>query len=112
MDKAIHKILRTAILGKRCVTLTAQGWQRILCPHALGYINKRATLLAFQYGGSSTSGLPPAGGWRSIPLDDILGAEVTDGEWRSSGDYIVKLETSFDYIEIQARPLHRGELAL
>jgi hypothetical protein len=104
---SVHAILKSAILGRRCVMLRGEGLRRKLCPHALGFKNKRLKLLAFQYGGDSASGLPASGGWRSFLVDGIEWAELTDGAWRSSDDYLAKLETTFDRVECQARPLRR-----
>lgn len=103
----VHDTLKAAILHRRCVKLQAQGSRRELCPHALGYKDKRAKVLAFQYGGGSASGLPVGGGWRTFFVDDIEWADVAEGAWRSGDDYLFKLETNFDYIEVQARPVKR-----
>ena len=105
---SVHNVLRTAILTRRCVLVRAEGLRRKLCPHALGSKDYRLKLLAFQYEGGSASGLSTSGGWRTFNLADIQWAEIIeDPTWHSSNDYLAKLETSFDAIECQARPLRR-----
>jgi hypothetical protein len=73
-------------------------------PHVLGYKGKRLQVLVYQYAGDSVSGLADHGAWRLSFLDDIWSAELTDGAWHSSPDYVIEAETSFDYVECQARP--------
>lgn len=85
--------------------MLAGGYVRKMCPHVLGYKDKHIKLLGFQYGGGSDSGLSSDGGWRCFFFNEILWAEFTDGTWHSSHDYIMKAETSFDSILLQARPL-------
>ena len=102
------KVLKTAIQNRRCVMLVAQHWRRTLCPHAIGYKNNQLKVLAYQYGGGSASGLPKAGGWRTFVVDEILRAEIIEGPWRTSDDYLVKLETTFDRVEHRVRPGKSG----
>lgn len=108
-DKArlmsVHETLKSAIRNRRCVLMMAEQRRREVCPHALGYKDKRLKVLAYQYAGGSASGLANDGGWRCFVLDDVWWAEIIDGTWHSSRDYIVKAETSFDYVECQVLPM-------
>jgi hypothetical protein len=101
---SVHETLRTAIRGTRCVAMMAEHKRREVCPHELGYKDKRLKVLVYQYSGDSASGLAHDGAWRSFFVDDIWWTELTAGPWHSSPDYTIKAETSFDYIECQARP--------
>lgn len=104
---SVHDTLATAIRARRCVLLVAEQRRRSVCPHVLGYKGKRRRVLVYQYSGDSASGLAGHGAWRLFFLDDITSAELTVGAWHSSPDYIIKAETSFDYVELQARPSPR-----
>lgn len=96
---AVHEILREAIMTKRCVRLTTAGKPRQVCPHALGFKNGSPRILAFQYGGTSISGLAPGGQWRAFFVSDIEAAALIDGAWRSGPNFIAKAEACLDRIE-------------
>lgn len=85
--------------------MMAERRRREVCPHALGYKDKRLKVLVYQYSGGSASGLAGGGAWRCFFVDDILWTEITDGPWQSARDYIIKADTSFDYISCQAQPV-------
>ncbi len=106
---SVHDTLRTAILKQRCVVMLAERKRRNVCPHALGFKDKRPKVLVYQYSGDSASGLGSDGAWRCFFLDDIWWAEITDGPWHSSRAYVFKVEVSFDYIECQVKSsAHNG----
>jgi hypothetical protein len=88
--------------------MMAERRRREVCPHALGYKDHRRKVLVYQYSGASASGLAKDGAWRCFFLDDIRWTEIIDGAWCSSRDYVIKADTSFDYIECQVSPLARS----
>jgi hypothetical protein len=96
---AVHEILREAIMSKRCVRLITAGKQRRVCPHALGFKDGSPRLLAFQYEGTSISGLAPGGQWRAFFVHDIEAASLIDGSWHSGPSFIAKAEACLDRIE-------------
>jgi hypothetical protein len=100
----VSDILRTAIRQRRCVSITADGLRRKVCPHAIGFKNNRVKLLGFQYSGESASGLPISGGWRIFNLDDVHSIEFLDGPWHSEHNYVIKLETSFEFVHCKVSP--------
>ncbi|MGI8751861.1 MAG: WYL domain-containing protein [Acidimicrobiales bacterium] len=53
-------ILEQALRQRRPVRLTYHGRQRTVCPHALGWKNSRAMVLAYQIGGQTSTGALPA----------------------------------------------------
>ena len=99
----VQEILRQAIGAKRCVRLRLAGGQRHVCPHALGFKNGSPRLLAFQYEGSSISGLAPGGQWRAFFVHDIEEASVIEGGWQSGPNFIAKVEACLDRVEYSAR---------
>jgi hypothetical protein len=102
---SVHETLKTAIRKRCCVVMMAEGRRREVCPHALGYKDKRLKLLVYQYSGASASGLANDGAWRCFFFDDIWWTEIASGPWHSSPDYVAKAETSFDHIECLVPPL-------
>jgi hypothetical protein len=66
--------LETALRQRRPVRVTYHGKQRVLCPHALGWVNNRPLLLGYQTGGQTTTGTLPADPtkrWRCLYIDEI-----------------------------------------
>ena len=67
------------------------GYQRLLCPHRLGW-NRRGQprVLCYQYGGESERGLEPVGSsanWRCMAVDDLSGVELLEGAWRTAPNH-------------------------
>ncbi|MGI8683602.1 MAG: WYL domain-containing protein [Acidimicrobiales bacterium] len=84
-------ILEQALRQRRPVRLTYHGRRRTVCPHALGWKNDRAMLLAYQTAGQAHVDLPaePRQGWRNLFVDDISDATLADPAtaWHSADNY-------------------------
>lgn len=81
------QVLHTALIQRRAVRARYHGRTRILCPHALGWKHGRAKTLVYQTAivDPSQHGDPP--GWRSLFIDEIDDAIVTDDPWRTAPNY-------------------------
>ncbi len=84
--------LETALRQQRPVHLSYHGRQRNVCPHALGWKNGRAMLLAYQTDGHTGTEDPPADPrkqWRNLFVDDIADAEFADAAttWETADNY-------------------------
>lgn len=82
--------LESALTQRRPVRLRYHGHDRVVCPHALGWKNGRPKLLAYQSGGTTSQGAPPDDPrqrWRSMFVDEIEGAVLTDGPWETAANY-------------------------
>ncbi len=87
-------ILEAALRQRRPVRLTYHGRQRTVCPHALGWKNDRAMLLAYQAAGgedhAGAAGPEPRRGWRNLFVeeidDDITLAEPAT-TWETADNY-------------------------
>lgn len=68
----------------------------------MGWKRGRASVLAYQTGGASSSGLPadPHQRWRSMFIEDLHDAVITDGPWHTADNYPGAIN-SIDLIEIQ-----------
>lgn len=79
-----YSILREAILSKKQVTCTFRGHYRELCPHVLGLgKDGNQQVLSFQFGGQSSSRLPPGGEWRCMPVAEMQSVQMREGPWLS-----------------------------
>jgi len=83
--------LEAALRQRRPVRLTYHGRQRTVCPHALGWKNDRAMLLAYQSAGQAPAGaLPgPRQGWRNLFVEDICDITLADpaAAWETADNY-------------------------
>ena len=83
-------VLEQGLLQRRPVAASYHDQPRLLCPHALGWKNGRAKVLAYQADGTtSTGGLPadPAQRWRSMFIDEIDNPAITDDPWQTADNY-------------------------
>ena len=71
MPSDAYALFREAIIREKPVTCTYQGYHRELCPLIIGYKRGRERVLAFQFGGQSSSRLSPGGDWKC--LDFVAG---------------------------------------
>lgn len=84
----VLQLIVQAIQQKLIVTAMYQGYERVMCPHVVGYKNekkggKRLNALFFQFAGGSNSGLPPEGQWRCVHLDELSNIRTEAGQWHT-----------------------------
>ncbi len=81
--------LEEALRQRRPVHLTYHGRRRTVCPHALGWKNDRAMLLAYQSETDTTARPDPHHGWRNFFVDDIDHSELADpaSTWQTADNY-------------------------
>ena len=87
MTSSIYRLFRQAILEEKQVTCVYGGHRRELCPHILGHTKGEEKVLAFQFGGTSSSKLPPKGEWRCLKLENVEQARLQDGRWHAGGSH-------------------------
>jgi hypothetical protein len=87
MTSATYKLFRQAIIEEKQVTCVYGGHRRELCPHIIGHTKGAEKVLAFQFGGTSSSKLPPKGEWRCLLLANVMEASLRDGPWRAGGSH-------------------------
>jgi uncharacterized protein len=77
-------LFHRAILGRRPMTCMYGGHVREICPHVLGHIGDREKALVYQYGGQSSTKLPPGGEWRCFDLSEVSHITLHDaGPWHT-----------------------------
>jgi hypothetical protein len=85
------KPLEVAVRHRQAVQVSYHGRQRVISPHALGWKNNRALLLAYQPAGHTTTTLPgqPHPGWRCMYLDEIehVAAANPARKWATTDTY-------------------------
>jgi hypothetical protein len=95
-----YELLRSAIQKKQQVRCMYKGRYREVCLHVIGTKNGRENVLAFQFAGESSSGLPPDGEWRCMLVDEISDIKVVDGKWHSRDNHS-RPQTCVDVIDLE-----------
>jgi hypothetical protein len=68
---SVADLITEAIQKKLIVRAIYQDYERIMCPHVIGYKKGVLNALFFQFGGGSKSGLPVGGMWRCIHIGEL-----------------------------------------
>jgi hypothetical protein len=76
-----YELIARAMADRQQVLCFYQGHARALCPTILGHTDGRECTLAYQFAGSSGSGLPPGGQWKCLRLSEMTNVELREGEW-------------------------------
>lgn len=97
-------VLEQALLQRRPVQASYHGALRLLCPHALGWKNGRAKVLAYQAGGDSSHGLDaePTQRWRSMFIDEVEAPVITNQPWHTADNYTPDAN-GIDFIALQVQ---------
>jgi hypothetical protein len=96
---ATYMTFRAAILGAKQITCIYDGRYRELCPHIIGSKDGEEKVLAYQFGGESTTHLPPGGNWRCLYLADVREARIREGDWHTS-PYHRSTQSCIDVVDL------------
>ncbi len=80
-------VLHAALSQRRTVRARYHDHQRILCPHALGWKNGRPKALVYQTAIIGPPSTHDPRGWRSLFIDEINDATITDDRWHTGHNY-------------------------
>ena len=83
-------ILEQALIQRRPVQADYHGQQRLLCPHAIGWKNGRRKVLSYQSDNTTNPDdhtTDPRQHWRSMFIDDIENAIITNDTWQTADNY-------------------------
>lgn len=98
-----YLLLRKAVLERKQVFCVFQGLPRELCPHVLGDGKLgEEKLLSFQFGGRSSSGLPPGGQWRCMAISEMSNITVRDGDWHTGSTHL-RPQTCVKIVDVAVR---------
>lgn len=84
-------VLEDALTARRSVHLRYHRHRRVICPHALGWTAGRHKVLAYQTGGTTSTGpLPadPTQRWRWMFVDEIEDPAIIDQPWETAANHI------------------------
>ena len=84
---AAWAILEQALIQRRPVQADYHGQQRLLSPHAIGWKNGRPKVLSYQATNPTDPATDPRQQWRSMFIDDIQNATITNHTWQTADNY-------------------------
>ncbi|MFP4548800.1 MAG: hypothetical protein ACLFQM_11770 [Fidelibacterota bacterium] len=79
-----YEIIKDALLNKKQIHATYNGYHREMCPYVIGIKNGVEHALFYQFGGNSESGLDTLGSdknWRCIEIEKLKDIIVKNGYW-------------------------------
>jgi hypothetical protein len=95
-----YRLIWKAVRARKQITCMYGGRYREACPHILGYKKfGQEAVFAFQFGGDSTSRLPPQGDWRCFDLDEVSDVWLRAGRWHS-GTRHTKTQTCIQFVDV------------
>jgi hypothetical protein len=101
----IYELIRDAILNKKQIIATYNGFVRQMCPHTLGHKHGRPHALFYQFAGGSSQGLDPTNptaNWRCLLVDELSGVLTCEGPWYTAPNYS-RPQTCVDEIEVEVQ---------
>ncbi len=88
---------------RKQILCTYDGYPRELCPIILGHSRGQEKALTFQFGGKSSTELPPGGQWRCFFLAKIRDARLRDGAWHASDSH-TQPQGCVDIVDFDVNP--------
>ncbi len=102
-----YTLIREAIEKRQQVLATYRGFEREMCPHAIGVSRRHERqALFYQFGGGSASGIGPPGSpdnWRCILIDEMHHISVRDGAWHTAPDHTRLNTCTFNQLDLEVR---------
>jgi hypothetical protein len=98
-----YETVKDAILNKLTIKADYQNHPREMCPHVIGRKRGREQALFYQFGGTSKSGLAPAGSpenWRCIPIAGLTNIRSEKGQWHTAPNH-TRPQTCVDDIDVE-----------
>jgi len=99
----IYHLFARALVTQKQIVCTYGGHRRELCPVILGHSSGEEKALTFQFGGSSSSGLPRGGEWRCLVLSNVSDVQLRDGPWHAGTSHN-KPQGCVEQVDLDANP--------
>jgi hypothetical protein len=100
MPSAVYSTLLDAIRQKLQVTADYRSLRREFCPHVIGMKRGKEHVLGYQFGGQSSSGLPPGGEWRCFDVAGLTNVATYNGIWHT-GNQHTQPQSCVDQIDVE-----------
>ncbi|WP_315800359.1 hypothetical protein [Bradyrhizobium sp. SZCCHNS3002] len=83
MPSPTYRLIMQAMLTRQQILCIYGGFARAICPIILGHTAGRERVLAFQFAGGASSGLPPGGQCKCFDVTGMSEVELRQGRWHS-----------------------------
>jgi predicted DNA-binding transcriptional regulator YafY len=80
-------LIHQAILERRQVVFRYEDLPREVCPYILGHKGGVEKVLAFQFAGQSSSGLPARGDWKCFAISKMHAPRMREGPWHGAAEH-------------------------
>lgn len=99
-----YQIFEQAMRSQKQIVCRYGGYRRELCPIVLGHSRGEEKALTYQFGGESSSGLPPGGEWRCLWLSRVSDAQLRDGPWIAGSSHLQE-QGCVEDVDLDVNPL-------
>jgi hypothetical protein len=103
MTSSTYQLIVQAMTERKQVLCMYEGFARALCPIVLGHKQGRERLLAFQFAGGASKGLPPGGQWKCFDLAKMTETELRRGRWHA-GTAHTQPQHCVDEVDLDINP--------
>lgn len=83
----VVEILKDAIANRLQITARYQNHLREFCPHAIGWKDDAYRVIGYQFGGTSSRGLPAEGEWRCFLVSGLSDVSAKPGPWSTGAGH-------------------------
>jgi hypothetical protein len=89
MASPLYNLMLSAAKTLQQVVCDYHGYRREICPHVIGLgANGEEMILAYQFGGGSSRGLPSDGEWRCFRLQEVSNAKPQSGALYTNNSHL------------------------
>ena len=103
MPSSIYDLFAQAMLERKQIVCTYNGYRRELCPIILGHSQRQEKALTYQFAGESESVLLPGGDWKCLFLTKVSNVQLRDGPWYA-GDSHTQRQRCVEDVDIDVNP--------
>jgi fatty-acyl-CoA synthase len=103
MPSATYQLFEQAMVERKQITCTYESYSREVCPHILGHSDGQEKALTFQFGGESSSQMPPRGEWRCLWLSKVQNVQLREGTWHG-GDSHTSQQRCVKEVDLDVNP--------
>jgi hypothetical protein len=98
-----YEMFEEAMIDEKQIVCAYGGYARELCPIILGHSQGHEKVLAYQFGGRSSSRLPQGGRWKCLWLSKITDVRLREGPW-ISGSRHSQNQTCVEVVDLDVNP--------
>jgi hypothetical protein len=103
MPSSTYGLFTQAMVGRKQILCSYNGYHRELCPVILGHSQGQEKALTYQFAGESESRLPPAGDWKCLFLAKVSDVRLRDGPWRAGNSH-TQQQRCVEDVDIDVNP--------